>query len=166
MSAHEPDQLIRYFDRRMTAVIASKPGDQTADIQPRSEYRRINDERKALRRIAMLAATGAEPAEVFDAVTDEIRRCVPASNAGLWRYETSGEVTMLSGAAEPTWLANSSPGSQGPVDGNTLAQAVYRSGRPARCDTNGNFNTSVAAHIQEEGVRSVVGVPVIIDGQV
>jgi PucR C-terminal helix-turn-helix domain/GAF domain/GGDEF-like domain len=150
----------------MTAFIVSKPGEQTADIQPCGEYRRINDERKALRRIAMMVATGAEPVAVFDAVTAEIRRCVPASNAGLWRYETSGELTMLSGAAEPTWPANWSLGSRTCVDRNTLAQAVYRSGRPARCDTNGNFNTSVPAHLQEAGIRSVVGVPVIIDERV
>ena len=168
MSAHEPEQLIRgsLMDQLLTGDELGLGQVLPTDIRPRSEHRRINDERKALRRIAMLVATGAEPAEVFDAVTDEIRRCVPASNAGLWRYETSGELTMLSGAAEPTWLANSSPGSRERVDSNTLAQAVYRSGRPARCDTNGNCNASVAAHIQEAGVRSVVGVPVIIDGQV
>ena len=94
MSAHEPEQLNRgsLMDQLLTGDELALGQILPTDIQPRSEYRRINDERKALRRIAMLAATGAEPAEVFDAVTDEIRRCVPASNAGLWRYETSGEV--------------------------------------------------------------------------
>jgi hypothetical protein len=136
------------------------------DIQPCGEYRRINDERNALRRVAMLVATGAEPAEVYDAVTDEMRRCVPASNAGLWRYETSGELTMLSGAGEPTWLANWSVDTQARIDSNTLAAAVYRTGRPARCDAYPNVSGSVAAHVREVGVRSVVGVPVIIDGHV
>jgi hypothetical protein len=124
------------------------------DIQACSEYRRISDERKALRRIAMLVASAAEPAEVFDAATDAMRRCVPATHAGLWRYETDGELTLLSGAAEPTWLADWSVDTQARIDSKTLAAAVYRTGQPARCDTC------------EVVVRSVVGVPVIIDGHV
>ena len=54
-----------------------------------AEYRRLADEQAALRRLATLMARGAEPAEVFDAVVKEMRRCVSAQCAGLWRYESS-----------------------------------------------------------------------------
>jgi len=103
MSAHQPEQLIRgsLMDQLLTGDELALGQVLPSDIQPRSEYRRINDERKALRRIAMLVATGAELTEVFDAVTDEIRRCVPASNAGLWRYETSGELTCCQELPSP-----------------------------------------------------------------
>ena len=58
-----------------------------------AEYRRLAAEQAALRRLASLVARGVEPSEVFEAVTDEMRRCLHAATAGLWRYETTGEIT-------------------------------------------------------------------------
>jgi PucR C-terminal helix-turn-helix domain/GGDEF-like domain/GAF domain len=127
---------------------------------------RLAVEREALRRVAKLVATGAEPSDVFDAVIHEMRRCVPASNAGLWRFETSGEITMLAAAAEPAALAKWAVGTRTPVDGDTVATKVYRTGLPARLDTYDNVNGSIAAQVREIGVRSAVGVPVIVDGHV
>jgi hypothetical protein len=135
-------------------------------MRPELEYRRLAVEREALRRVAKLVATGAEPSDVFDAVTDEMRRCVSASNAGLWRFETSGEITMLAGAAEPASLAKWAVGTRTPVDGDTLAAVVYSTGRPARLDGYENVSGSIAARVREVGVRSAVGVPVIVDGHV
>ena len=48
-----------------------------------AEYRRLAAEQAALRRVATLVARGVEPLEVFGAVADEMRRCVPADTAGL-----------------------------------------------------------------------------------
>ena len=59
-----------------------------------AEYRRLAAEQAALRRVATLVARGVEPLEVFGAVADEMRRCVPADTAGLWRFETDGGITM------------------------------------------------------------------------
>ena len=70
-----------------------------------AESRRIADEQAVLRRVATLVARGVEPAEVFGAVADELRRCLRAHTAGLWRFETSGEMTLLAAAAEPALLA-------------------------------------------------------------
>jgi hypothetical protein len=39
-----------------------------------AEYRRLAAEQAALRRVAALVARGVEPSEVFDAVTNEMRR--------------------------------------------------------------------------------------------
>ena len=52
-----------------------------------AEYRRLAAEQAALRRLATLVARGVEPLEVFGAVADEMRRCVPADTAGLSRFE-------------------------------------------------------------------------------
>ena len=41
-----------------------------------AEYRRLAAEQAALRRLATLVARGVEPAEVFDAVVKEMRRCL------------------------------------------------------------------------------------------
>src|SRR6476469_3716736 len=42
-----------------------------------AEYRRLATEQAALRRLATLVARGVEPSEIFGAVADEMRRCVP-----------------------------------------------------------------------------------------
>ena len=45
------------------------------DAKLYAKYRRLAAEQAALRRLAALVARGVEPSEVFDAVTNEMRRC-------------------------------------------------------------------------------------------
>jgi GAF domain-containing protein len=103
------------------------------DVAVHAEYRRLTAEHAALRRVATLVARGVEPSEVFDAVTNEMCRCVGGECAGLYRYETSGEITLVAGA----YLHAAAPvqwpvGTRTPVAGNTLASTVLRTGGPAR----------------------------------
>ena len=130
-------------------------------------YRRLAEEQAALRRLATLVARGVEPSEVFDAVVNEMRRCVSAQTAGLWRYESSGEITKVAAADHPAApLAKWPVGSRTPIDGNTLAGIVQRTGRPARMDSYENSAGSLAAKVRDTGVCATVGVPVIVDGRV
>ena len=131
------------------------------------EYRRLADEQAALRRLATLVARGVEPSEVFDAVVKEMRRCVSAHTAGLWRYESSGEITKVATAEHPgTRLIKWPVGTRIPVDDSTLAAMVQRTGRPARMDSYETSLGSIAARVRAVGVRAAVGVPVIVDGRV
>jgi len=111
-------------------------------------------------------ARGIEPREVFGAVADEMRRCVPADTAGLSRFETDGEITLVVAVADPAALARWPVGARTPVDGHTLATLVQRSGRPARIDSYDNVAGPIAARAREVGVRAAVGVPTIVDGRV
>jgi hypothetical protein len=95
-----------------------------------------------------------------------MRLRAPPSNAGLWRFEAGDQITMLAAAAEPATRAKWAVGTRTPVDGDTLAAMVYRTGRPARLDTYGNVSGTIAAQVREVGVRSPEGVPVIVDGDV
>jgi hypothetical protein len=130
-----------------------------------AEYRRLAAEQAALRRVATLVARGVEPMEVFGAVADEMRRCVPADTAGLWRFETDSEITKVA-AADPEALARWPVGTRTPVEGNTIASLVLSSGRPARIDSYDNVAGPIAARAREVGVRAAVGVPIIVDGRV
>jgi GAF domain-containing protein len=131
-----------------------------------AEYRRLAAEQAALRRVAALVARGVEPSEVFDAVTNEMRSCLHAAAAGLWRYETTGEIALLSVAAYLPDAAMKWPvGTRTPIEGNTLAAVVQRSGRPARMDTLDNATGTLAELVRAIGLRAAVGVPVIIDGR-
>ena len=131
-----------------------------------AKYRRLAAEQAALRRLATLVARGVEPVEVFGAVADEMRRCVPADTAGLWRFESSGEITLVAAAADPEALTRWPVGTRTPVDGNTLATLVHRSGRPARIDSYDNVAGPIAARVRAVGVRAAVAVPIIVDGRV
>jgi len=131
-----------------------------------TEYRRLATEQAALRRLATLVARGVEPLEIFDAVTSEMRRCVNAATAGLWRYDTNGEITLLSVAAYLPDAATKWPvGTRTPIQGNTLATVVQRTGRPARMDTYDKATGTLAALVRAIGLRAAVGVPIIVDGR-
>jgi hypothetical protein len=131
-----------------------------------AKYRRLAAEQAALRRLATLVARGVAPMQVFGAVADEMRRCVPAATAGLWRFETDREITIVAAAADPEALARWPVGTRTPVEGNTLATLVQRSGRPARIDSYDNVAGPIAARVRAVGVRAAVGVPIIVDGRV
>jgi sugar diacid utilization regulator len=131
-----------------------------------AEYRRLAAEQAALRRVATLVARGVEPLEVFGAVAEEMRRCVPADAAGLWRFESDREITSVAAAADPAVLATWPVGTRITVEGNTIAAIVQRSSRHARIDSYDNVAGPIAARVRAVGVRAAVAVPIIIDGRV
>jgi sugar diacid utilization regulator len=131
-----------------------------------AEYRRLAAEQAALRRVAMLVARGVGPLEVFGAVAEEMRRCVPSDTAALWRFETDGEITMVAAAAHPVALTKWPVCTQTTLDSNTIAALVLRSSWPARIDSYDNIAGPIAARVRAVGVRAAVGVPIIVDGRV
>jgi sugar diacid utilization regulator len=130
-----------------------------------AKYRRLAAEQAALRRVATLVARGVEPLEVFGAVAEEMRRCLPADTAGLWRFDTDGEITLVAAAADPEALAGWPVGTRTPVEGNTIAALVQRSGWSARIDSYDNVAGPIAARVRAVGVRAAVGAPIIVDGR-
>jgi sugar diacid utilization regulator len=136
------------------------------DGQLFAEYRRLAAEQAAVRRVAALVARGVGPLEIFGAVADEMCLHVPAVTAGLWRFETDGEITMVAAAADPAALARWPVGTRTPVKSNTIAALVQHSGLPARIDSYDNVAGPIAAHVRAVGVRAAVGVPIIVDGRV
>jgi sugar diacid utilization regulator len=131
-----------------------------------AEYRRLAAEQAALRRVATLVARGVEPSEVFDAVANEMCRCLLAETAGLWRYEATGEITIVAAAYHPAAPVKWPVGTRTPVEGNTIAAVVQRTGQPARIDSYANVAGTLAARVRAVGIRAAVGVPVIVDGRV
>jgi hypothetical protein len=131
-----------------------------------AEYRQLAAEQAALRRLSTLVARGVEPSEVFNAVVQEMRRCLLAERAGFFRYETNGELTLLAADYRSPAPLKWPVGTRTPMDGNTLATMVHRTGRPARMDSYENAAGSIAALARAMGLRTAVGVPVVLDGRV
>jgi hypothetical protein len=131
-----------------------------------AKYRRLAAEQAALRRLATLVARGVEPSEVFGAVAEEMRRCLPADTAGLWRFESDREITIVAAAADPAALTRWPVGTRTAVEGDTIATLVQRSGRPARIDSYDNVAGPTATRVRAVGVHAAVAVPIIVDGRV
>jgi hypothetical protein len=96
---------------------------------PRTDGERLAAERAALRQVAKLVADRADPSAVFDAATIGLGRSIQAAKAGLWRFETTGEITTVAGAAEPAKLVTWPVGSRQPVAGSHLHLRLPCQGR-------------------------------------
>jgi sugar diacid utilization regulator len=168
----DPDgQATRAKDGELNASfqsedLATESDENLDDGELYALYRRLAAEQAALRRLATLVARGVQPLEVFGAVADEMRRCVPADTAGLWRFESDREITIVAAAADPEALAKWPVGTRTPLDGNTIARLVQSTGQPARIDSYDDVAGAIAARARAAGVRAAVGVPIVVDGRV
>jgi sugar diacid utilization regulator len=143
-----------------------QPHDSVDSAELHAKYRRLAADHAALRRLATLVARGIEPMKVFGAVAEEMRRCVPADTAGLSRFETDGELTLVAATAHPAAVARMPVGMRNPLESTTIASVILRTGGPARIDSYDNVAGSIAARVRAVGVRAAVGVPIIVDGRV
>jgi signal transduction histidine kinase len=133
----------------------------------RDELRNLADLQAALRRVATLVARGVDPSEVFSAVADELARCLDVHHATLFRLEPDGTGLLLAGHHE-TDGTKMLVGQRLPLDGESVAARVFRTGRPARMDSHEHDNAPgpAAEYIRRLGMRSGVGVPIMVDGRV
>ncbi|MDX6484664.1 MAG: hypothetical protein QOE95_2437, partial [Gaiellaceae bacterium] len=131
----------------------------------RGELSVLGDQQAALRRVATLVARGASPSEVFSAVADEMARRLGVVHATVSRYDADETIVPLAVYHEGR-LRTLPEGLRLPLEGDNVAAKVLRTGGPARMDSHENAPGAHAARIREIGVRSAVGVPIIVDGGV
>ncbi|WP_433063047.1 GAF domain-containing sensor histidine kinase [Dactylosporangium sp. CS-033363] len=114
-----------------------------------------------LRRVATLVARGIDPANVFDAVTEELGRILGRGfPVILIRYDPDGTAARVIGRSEPTDI------DYVPVEGDSLVAEVYRTGRAARKTSYTHAAGPNAAIARRVGARSGVGVPVLVGDRV
>ena len=134
-----------------------------ANAQARVELREFAEEQAALRRVATLVAEAAPPAEILTAVTEEAGRLLHADHATMGRYGADGARTVVA-----SWDRT---GPQFPVGtrwrlgGHNLHTMVFKTGRAARIDDYTRTTGDVAEAVREYGIRTAVGVPVIVEGR-
>jgi signal transduction histidine kinase/ketosteroid isomerase-like protein len=143
----------------------AEPGGQEDAVRVplRAEAAVIAEERAALRRVATLVARGISQDQLFAAVTEEIGWLVAADATSLLRFESDDTVRLV--AAWSARPADLPVGSSSPVD--DVLRWMRETGRPWRrgaadLPTAGTFVE--AARVL--GLRTFVGVPVVVDGRV
>jgi len=133
-----------------------------ANTESREELTRLADEQAALRRVATFVAEGAAPTEVFQAVSQEVGRLLPADAAELARYESDGTVTTLGGFATAQGVH---VGERFLLEGPTVGRLVLETGEPARIDDYEGVPGKNAEVARGLGWGSTVGVPIFVEGR-
>jgi PAS domain S-box-containing protein len=132
-----------------------------ASAETRAGVARLAREQTALRRVATLVAHGTRPEEVFAAVANEVGGLLPVDVANVIRYESDDTVTLVASAENRLPV-----GSRWPLGETTLAPIVLKTGRPARVDNYADATGQLADDIREEGIRSSVAAPIVVEGRV
>ena len=149
---HIEDRLAEFTELVATAI---------SNTESRAGLRRLAEEQAALRRVATLVARGIRPEQVFAAVANEVGRLLSADLANVCRFESDGTLTFVASASERFPV-----GSRWPIQGHTnLATLVLETGQPARLDNYADATGPLAEGIREDGIRSVVGTPIRVEGR-
>ena len=134
-------------------------------IRPDLKERRESTlEQVALRRIATLVAQGVQPHELFAGVAEEVGRVVDAPSVAVARYESDGTATVCGTFPPQGPLFRT--GTRVSLEGANVLGLVRESAEPARIDDYTDLEGEVADAVRRSGLRSSVGVPIVVAGRV
>src|SRR5262249_46101216 len=132
-----------------------------ANTEARENVIALADEQAALRRIATLVAGGAEPEQVFAAVTEETAAAFDAITAVL-RFEHDPPGNVMVGLSEKDGIAI---GTRWPHREGMMSTEVYRTGRSARLGAVEQANRRPGAGAGFRlGVPSQLACPIVVEG--
>jgi signal transduction histidine kinase len=150
------EERLRDFTELLAVAIANS--------EARDDLRRLADEQDALRRVATLVAQGADPDSVFAAVCEETARLMGTSSVNLAHFAPPGYTETVAG-----WSHDCSHVPKGvvlPMEGEIINVIVQRERAPGRVEDYAHVEGELAAMLRDLGVRTEVGAPVIVDGEV
>jgi signal transduction histidine kinase len=154
------DRLPSETEQRVAAFIELVATALT-NAEARTALRRMADEQAALRRVATLAARGAEQERIVAAVAEEVGAMTGADGTAVLRFETDGMATFIGGSG---WSENRMRrlGERWLPAPSSVTAAVRRTSRPARAD-----NADCAYPFAEEhsGLRWAVASPIVVAGR-
>jgi signal transduction histidine kinase len=131
-----------------------------ANADARTQVQRLADEQAALRRVATLVARESPETAVLATVAEEVSRLLGGEHTHINRYETDGLVTCVA-----AWGRPDSAGLRFSLDGDSITARVLRTGRPARLDDYSDAAGQIGEYARKRGLRSGVGVPILVDGR-
>jgi signal transduction histidine kinase len=126
----------------------------------------VAEEQAALRRVATLVASGAEPAAVFGIVAEEAGRLLRAHSSAAIRYDGDSAVTV-GRWQEGDAVTGFEVGTTVPLTGSDgLSAVVARTGRSARIDDYGLVRGRAGELMRAHGYRAAVAAPISALGRV
>jgi signal transduction histidine kinase len=133
------------------------------NAQARAEISELLENQAALRRVATLVARGAAAAEVVSAVAAEVGRVLGAAAAVIVRLDPDDLVTVIARTGEhQDRLAE---GTRWKVEPPHVLATALATGQPATLNDYGQVPGEFAAEIRGIGVRSAIGIPIIVGGR-
>jgi signal transduction histidine kinase len=159
----DAEQRMSEFTDLVATAVASAQNRGALEAS-RDQLARLLEEQAALRRVATLVARGIDPAEVFSAVAEEIRRLLGAYNVGIGRFEPDGAALVVIGDAGPLMVP---VGTRMELRDHDTPAVVWRTGRAARADEDvwRGKSDPVADGLREMGIRSMVASPINVEGR-
>nr|WP_221380290.1 GAF domain-containing protein [Actinoplanes polyasparticus] len=123
------------------------------------EVRRLAEGQAALRRVTSVAASGAPPQTVFEAVTSEASAVLGGALIALTKFEGGGTDSVVVAQTGD----HVAVGARLHLSGDGVAKRMWQSGRAERIDDYTGIADATTA--TDLGVRAVVAVPVHVDGR-
>jgi signal transduction histidine kinase len=163
-AAFQSARLIHERKRAEEELRNARNGLEVRVADRTAELHMANDELDALRRVATLVAEGVRPHDLFTVVAEEVARVVGVPLVSVDRYEADGTATEC---ARFSWEGPLSPvRRRWSLEGTSVLQLVRSSSEPARIDDYSELEGEIADDGRRSGIRSTVGVPVIVAGRV
>jgi len=92
--------------------------------------------------------------------------CLKVENAEVHRYQEDGAGSVVVASYAEPGMPHIPLGEHRTLEGENVSEKVWRSGRPARMDSYEHAPGTIAARMRELGIRSRVGVPIMVDERV
>ena len=121
-------------------------------------------EQAALRRVATVVASEADPRRVFEQATEEVGRLLGLPGANIMQFDGARTVTVVG-----AWSEEGPPrfpvGARLELDGDTAVARVVRTGVAARVDRYEESGGKLAATLVGAGYKAAVAAPVHVAGR-
>jgi GAF domain-containing protein len=131
-----------------------------SNAQAQDDLKKLAEQQAALRRVATLVARRATPEVVFRAVAEEAGGLLGADISALVRLESDNTVTLIAGPP----AGPHETGQRLRIDPTFVVDAVRRTGRPSRFETNDPSAEGMPEIVRTLGVSSAVASPVVVEG--
>lgn len=147
-------------------VESAESGEPAMEGNPEAklfEIGRLAQEQRALRRVATLVASEANPERVFMAVSTECARVLDVNASAVWRYEGDDTATVV-GRYNRDGIDPFPVGTRLLFDENSTIGVARDTGVPARVDDWGAATGEWAEMLLRSGYRSTVTAPIVVAG--
>ena len=158
VATYGPDPLAPVTETRV-ARFGDLVATAIANADARGEAERLAQEQAALRRVATLVAQGIPSDALFGAVCDEVKAVVGADVSVAVRFEPDDMVTLMGTNADRHPV-----GARLKLDPGFVVAAVRRTGQAARVDTDDPAAPGMSEVVRNEGVRSALASPIVVEG--